>query len=48
MHISTDGKAVLPRAHTIPHYALYGDNAPAGWSNMFNFEWIPELSLIHI
>jgi len=47
MHISTDGKAVLPRAHTIPHYALYGDNAPAGWSNMFNFEWIPERSSLY-
>ena len=30
--------------HGIPNYAMYGDNAPAGGSNMFNFEWIPERS----
>lgn len=30
------------RTRRIPNYAMYGDNAPAGGSNMFNFEWIPE------
>jgi len=31
-------------ARTIPNYALYGDQAPPGWSNSFNFEWIPQRS----
>jgi len=26
---------------------MYGDNAPAGGSNMFNFEWIPERSPLY-
>ncbi len=34
----------MPR---IPNYAMYGDNAPAGGSNMFNFEWIPERSSLY-
>ncbi|MFC5522156.1 helix-turn-helix domain-containing protein [Polaromonas jejuensis] len=29
---------------SIPHYDLYGDQAVPGWSNSFNFEWIPERS----
>ncbi|QIL69307.1 helix-turn-helix domain-containing protein [Diaphorobacter sp. HDW4B] len=33
--------------HGIPNYAMYGDNAPAGGSNMFNFEWIPERSPLY-
>ena len=32
------------RIRRIPNYAMYGDNAPAGGTNMFNFEWIPERS----
>ena len=35
------------RARRIPNYAMYGDNAPAGGSNMFNFEWIPERSPLY-
>ena len=35
------------RSRRIPNYALYGDNAPAGVSNMFNFEWIPERSPLY-
>ena len=35
------------RSRRIPNYALYGDNAPAGGSNMFNFEWIPERSPLY-
>ena len=35
------------RSRRIPNYALYGDNAPAGASNMFNFEWIPERSPLY-
>ncbi|MDB5850429.1 MAG: AraC family transcriptional regulator [Rhodoferax sp.] len=31
-------------ARTIPNYALYGDQAQPGWSNSFNFEWIPQRS----
>lgn len=31
----------------IPNYAMYGDNAPAGGNNMFNFEWIPERSPLY-
>lgn len=31
-----------PRA--IPSYDLYGDQASAGWSDSFNFEWIPQRS----
>jgi len=34
-------------ARRIPNYAMYGDNAPAGVSNMFNFEWIPERSPLY-
>ncbi len=29
---------------SIPNYALYGDQAQPGWSNSFNFEWIPQRS----
>ncbi len=29
---------------SIPNYDLYGDQALPGWSNSFNFEWIPERS----
>ena len=29
---------------SIPNYDLYGDVALPGWSNSFNFEWIPERS----
>lgn len=29
---------------SIPNYGLYGDQAVPGWSNSFNFEWIPERS----
>jgi AraC family transcriptional activator of pobA len=29
---------------TIPNYALYGEQVQPGWSNSFNFEWIPERS----
>lgn len=36
--------SALPR---IPSYAMYGDNAPAGQNNMFNFEWIPERSPLY-
>lgn len=28
----------------IPSYDLYGDQASAAWSNLFNFEWIPQRS----
>ncbi len=35
------------RTRRIPNYAMYGDNAPAGGSNMFNFEWIPERSPLY-
>lgn len=35
------------RLRRIPNYAMYGDNAPAGGSNMFNFEWIPERSSLY-
>ncbi len=29
---------------TIPHYALYGDQAKNSWASIFNFEWIPQRS----
>ncbi|NVO05993.1 MAG: AraC family transcriptional regulator, partial [Rhodoferax sp.] len=32
---------------TIPNYALYGDQAPNGWHNLFDFEWIPKRSLAY-
>lgn len=35
------------RTRRIPNYAMYGDNAPAGGSNMFNFEWISERSPLY-
>ena len=35
------------RTRRIPSYAMYGDNAPAGGSNMFNFEWIAERSPLY-
>ena len=31
----------------IPSYALYGDQAQPGWSNSFDFEWIPQRSSIY-
>ena len=44
---STEQAAKRKPARSIPNYALYGDNAPAGGSNMFNFEWIPERSPLY-
>lgn len=32
---------------TIPNYALYGDQEPVRWSNLFDFEWIPKRSLAY-
>ena len=34
-------------ARSIPNYALYGDQAQPDWSNSFNFEWIPQRSLLY-
>ena len=31
----------------IPNYALYGDQAPAHWDNLFDFEWIPKRSRVY-
>lgn len=32
---------------SIPNYALYGDQDPARWSNLLDFEWIPKRSLAY-
>lgn len=32
------------RRKFIPNYALYGDDAQPGWSNFYDFEWIPHRS----
>lgn len=36
--------SVLPAPQGIPHYALYGDEAPPGWLGMVHFERIHERS----
>ncbi|WP_280189424.1 helix-turn-helix domain-containing protein [Delftia sp. PS-11] len=43
----SQSRASSSRTRRIPNYAMYGDNAPAGGSNMFNFEWIPERSPLY-
>jgi AraC family transcriptional activator of pobA len=37
----------MVRSKGIPNYDLYGDQASPGWSNSFNFEWIPQRSALY-
>ena len=37
----------MVRRKGIPNYDLYGDQASPGWSNSFNFEWIPQRSALY-
>lgn len=46
--LDNSGQLMSMQPHKgIPNYDLYGDQASSGWSNSFNFEWIPQRSSLY-